>query len=150
MEKGSKRATSMESSLRNILHSNEADFDPQFRPRGPLSVPDQASASSFEPLEADNALPESKKRAATRIKSSYPRKRAIQACQKCRVRRTKCNNERPSCSSCLAIGAECTYTEGDHSRYVFRRQIFGPKAQTKAIILTGTASILQAWQYWTN
>lgn len=106
---------SMESSLRNILHANEIDFEPQIRSHGHLPVSGNTNTAT---LEADNALPESKKRAATRIKSSYPRKRAIQACQKCRVRRTKCNNERPSCSSCLAIGAECTYTEGDHSRYV--------------------------------
>lgn len=150
MENRLNSVTSMESSLRNILHSNEADFDPQNRPRGHLSVPVQANASSFEPLEADNALPESKKRAATRIKSSYPRKRAIQACQKCRVRRTKCNNERPSCSSCLAIGAECTYTEGDHSRYVFGRHIFGIKTQLMTIILTGTALILRVSLSWTN
>ncbi|EXJ73605.1 uncharacterized protein A1O5_03367 [Cladophialophora psammophila CBS 110553] len=68
-------------------------------------------------MEAENVLNDSRKRPATRIKSSYPRKRAIQACQKCRVRRTKCNNARPTCSSCMSIGAECTYSEGDHSTF---------------------------------
>lgn len=59
----------------------------------------------------------SRKRPASRIKSSYPRKRAIQACQKCRVRRTKCDNLRPTCSSCLDLGVECNYSEGDPSSY---------------------------------
>jgi hypothetical protein len=62
-------------------------------------------------------LNDNKKRPANRIKSSYPRKRAIQACQKCRVRRTKCNNERPNCSACLQIGAQCTYSDSDHSTF---------------------------------
>lgn len=59
----------------------------------------------------------SRKRPASRIKSSYPRKRAIQACQKCRVRRTKCDNRRPTCSSCSDLGVECNYSEGDPSSF---------------------------------
>ena len=59
----------------------------------------------------------SKKRPISRIKSTYPRKRALQACQKCRVRRTKCNNVRPSCSSCLELNVQCIYSQEDPSRY---------------------------------
>ncbi|ETN45393.1 uncharacterized protein HMPREF1541_09224 [Cyphellophora europaea CBS 101466] len=73
-----------------------------------LSVTDSSQAP-----DADS----SRKRPASRIKSSYPRKRAIQACQKCRVRRTKCDNLRPTCSSCLDLGVECNYSEGDPSSY---------------------------------
>ena len=38
---------------------------------------------------------------------SYPRQRAIRACQLCRARRIKCGNEKPTCSSCEKVGAEC-------------------------------------------
>ncbi|RVX74863.1 hypothetical protein B0A52_01140 [Exophiala mesophila] len=107
----------MESSLRSILHPSEIDFDPPAQSRVNEPIVEELQTVDRTSLEAPDDTPSSKKRAATRIKSSYPRKRAIQACQKCRVRRTKCNNERPSCSACLNIGAECTYTEGDHSSF---------------------------------
>ncbi|KAG9252389.1 uncharacterized protein F5Z01DRAFT_625626 [Emericellopsis atlantica] len=48
---------------------------------------------------------------------AYPRKRAAQACLACRRRRTKCDNERPTCSSCLNLGIECVYQEGDKSSF---------------------------------
>ncbi|KAI1609036.1 hypothetical protein EDD37DRAFT_136498 [Exophiala viscosa] len=104
----------MESSLRDILHATEPTYESSTLHTGHLPKPDDGS---LVPHEGQHGPTDSRKRPATRIKSSYPRKRAIQACQKCRVRRTKCNNERPACSSCLSIGAECTYTEGDHSTF---------------------------------
>ncbi|KAF8471227.1 hypothetical protein BDZ91DRAFT_517887 [Kalaharituber pfeilii] len=48
----------------------------------------------------------------SRAAVSYPRKRAIAACQVCRGRKTKCDNERPSCGFCRQAGAICVY-EGD-------------------------------------
>ncbi|KIX00868.1 uncharacterized protein Z518_09933 [Rhinocladiella mackenziei CBS 650.93] len=112
----------MESSLRNILHTNEPPptygFSTLCAGHLPANPPNNSNGSVLgRTMEAENALSNSRKRPVTRIKSSYPRKRAIQACQKCRVRRTKCNNARPSCSSCLSIGAECIYSEGDHSTF---------------------------------
>jgi len=47
----------------------------------------------------------------------YPRRRALQACQICRARKTKCDNERPSCGSCEALGVECSYNEAPASKY---------------------------------
>jgi hypothetical protein len=47
----------------------------------------------------------------------YPRRRALQACQICRARKTKCDNERPSCGSCDALGVECSYNEAPASKY---------------------------------
>ena len=108
----------MESSLRNLLHSNEPSYESASLHSGHVPPQLDRNGSFIGTLEAETALSESRKRPASRIKSSYPRRRAIQACQKCRVRRTKCNNARPSCSSCLSIGADCTYSEGDHSTYV--------------------------------
>ncbi|KKY15569.1 putative c6 zinc finger domain protein [Phaeomoniella chlamydospora] len=57
----------------------------------------------------------SNKRPKSRSDNAYPRKRALQACQTCRARRTKCDNGRPSCSACLHLGAECIYREKDNS-----------------------------------
>ena len=109
----------MESSLRNILHSNEPTYESSTLHTGHLPATVPPNRAFIGTLEAENSSSESRKRPATSYqRKTYPRKRAIQACQKCRVRRTKCNNERPSCSSCLSIGAECTYSEGDHSTYV--------------------------------
>jgi len=48
----------------------------------------------------------------------YPRRRALQACQICRARKTKCDNERPTCGSCEALGVECSYNEAPASKYL--------------------------------
>lgn len=48
----------------------------------------------------------------------YPRRRALQACQICRARKTKCDNERPSCGSCEVLGVECNYNEAPASKYL--------------------------------
>ena len=37
------------------------------------------------------------------------RRRALQACEACRAKKSKCDNERPSCGSCIQHGVECTY-----------------------------------------
>ncbi|KAJ5816220.1 hypothetical protein N7447_008453 [Penicillium robsamsonii] len=51
------------------------------------------------------------KRRHSRAAATYPRKRATQACQTCRLKRTKCDNTRPSCASCVRLGAECSYQQ---------------------------------------
>lgn len=37
------------------------------------------------------------------------RRRALQACEACRTKKSKCDNERPSCGSCVQHGIECVY-----------------------------------------
>jgi hypothetical protein len=37
------------------------------------------------------------------------RRRALQACEACRAKKSKCDNERPSCGSCIQHGVECVY-----------------------------------------
>jgi hypothetical protein len=37
------------------------------------------------------------------------RRRALQACEACRAKKSKCDNERPSCGSCILHGVECIY-----------------------------------------
>ncbi|CAI7596264.1 unnamed protein product [Penicillium pancosmium] len=50
---------------------------------------------------------------------SYPRKRAVTACQLCRRRKTKCDNVRPTCGFCANIGSSCVYQapEADYSSF---------------------------------
>lgn len=51
----------------------------------------------------------------------YQRKRAVTACQPCRLRKTRCDNVRPICGFCSKNGAQCTYPEannGDYSTFV--------------------------------
>lgn len=59
-----------------------------------------------------NATPMKRQRLGkSRTASSYPRKRALRACQICRTRKTKCNNEKPMCGCCQSLGAQCVYDE---------------------------------------
>ncbi|KAF1931342.1 uncharacterized protein M421DRAFT_56388 [Didymella exigua CBS 183.55] len=46
--------------------------------------------------------------------ATFSRKRSLTACQLCRTRKTKCNNERPICSKCIELNAQCVY-EGDEA-----------------------------------
>ncbi|EXJ80114.1 hypothetical protein A1O1_08256 [Capronia coronata CBS 617.96] len=39
----------------------------------------------------------------------YPRKRALVACEVCRLRKTKCDAVRPQCSFCAGLDLECVY-----------------------------------------
>ena len=43
------------------------------------------------------------------------RKRAIAACQFCRLRKTKCDNVRPVCGSCRHHQARCVYADGSEA-----------------------------------
>lgn len=47
-------------------------------------------------------------------RATFPRKRSVTACQLCRIRKTKCNNDRPICSKCTELNAQCVY-EGDET-----------------------------------
>lgn len=107
----------MDSPFPHLLNPPIEGFTP-VQPNTEPSRPDQASGSVPSEAYQQTGLNGSRKRAASRIKSTYPRKRAIQACQKCRARRTKCNNVRPTCSACEDLGVDCSYSEGDPSRYV--------------------------------
>jgi hypothetical protein len=48
-------------------------------------------------------------------RATFPRKRSVTACQLCRTRKTKCNNDRPVCSQCLSLNARCVYEEDEAS-----------------------------------
>ncbi|USP81332.1 hypothetical protein yc1106_08606 [Curvularia clavata] len=53
----------------------------------------------------------------TEGRPAYLRKRAAQACVTCRRRRTKCDNEHPSCTSCIALQVECSYGAVDKGSF---------------------------------
>lgn len=42
---------------------------------------------------------------------TFQRKRSATACQLCRTRKTKCNNQRPVCLKCSELNARCIYEE---------------------------------------
>lgn len=52
---------------------------------------------------------------------TYPRKRALIACEICRRRKTKCDNVRPTCGGCRDLEIECVYADltSKHGTYVF-------------------------------
>ncbi|KXJ88024.1 hypothetical protein Micbo1qcDRAFT_151535 [Microdochium bolleyi] len=65
----------------------------------------------------DDSDPHRPARPSPRGTASYPRKRAVKACQVCRARRTKCDNLKPSCSFCLKVGATCIQSPEDLSSF---------------------------------
>lgn len=81
------------------------------------------ASSSLEIGAHDNSNTTPMKRqrlGKSRTASSYPRKRALRACQICRTRKTKCNNEKPRCGCCQSLGAQCVYDEvNDLSTFVY-------------------------------
>lgn len=52
----------------------------------------------------------------TRPAASYNRRRANNACLICRLRKTKCDNQRPRCGFCLSTGGDCRYVDSDPSQ----------------------------------
>ncbi|KAL2830036.1 hypothetical protein BDW59DRAFT_29634 [Aspergillus cavernicola] len=59
---------------------------------------------------ADNPPPAKRPRAIA-ARNAYPRRRAITACQLCRMRKTKCDNRRPSCGTCTSLEFQCVYQD---------------------------------------
>jgi hypothetical protein len=80
-------------------------------------------------------------------RAAYPRRRAAQACLTCRRKRIKCDNERPSCTSCSRLATECVYQESDKSRYHHAPETLRGTARLSAHACALTASTLPAWQY---
>ena len=64
-------------------------------------------------------LPASKRK-MDRSAATYPRKRAVIACETCRKRKVKCDNQRPSCGGCTDLEIECVFrnSKTDHSTLV--------------------------------
>ena len=97
--------------------AESSEFDP-FQPR--KRATDDATSALAPRVSPPGRKKSSLKQESGRMSSAkdYPRRRALQACQICRARKTKCDNERPSCGSCDALGVECSYNEAPASKYV--------------------------------
>ncbi|KAI2462978.1 vegetative cell wall protein gp1 [Annulohypoxylon bovei var. microspora] len=67
------------------------------------------------PCHEDVVPPGSNKR--QRTAGMYRRKRAVAACQQCRIRKTKCDNARPVCGFCQKNQDQCIYPDGGPSDY---------------------------------
>lgn len=88
---------------------------------------DQVSASPYcadpAPREApetvsftgdDESQPQTTAKRRRLITTDFTRrKRAVTACQFCRVRKTKCDNVRPQCGYCVRHQAKCVYGDAD-------------------------------------
>ncbi|KAL5002212.1 hypothetical protein BDV10DRAFT_191786 [Aspergillus recurvatus] len=61
--------------------------------------------------DAGVADPPAKKPRAQAARNAYPRRRAMTACQLCRMRKTKCDNRRPSCGTCTSLQFQCVYQD---------------------------------------
>jgi Fungal Zn(2)-Cys(6) binuclear cluster domain len=88
------------------------------RKRSPLDIDDGAGVTGphANPPGRKKPQPKSDVGKMSFVKD-YPRRRALQACQICRSRKTKCDNERPTCGGCSALGVECSYNEAPASKY---------------------------------
>ena len=109
----------LQTSLEYIVHPSDAEYQTQ-----PHASSNQITDGSQDGLEhqhtgrVNTVSKPKRKHQHSRADISYPRKRAIQACGTCRLRRTKCDNSRPSCSNCAGLGTECVYQQNDPSTYV--------------------------------
>lgn len=108
----------------NISSSNWGDVVGNAHVLGATHVVEHGPAihSAPSPEDPDASASElsrpSKRRTTEKSRSamSYPRKRAVTACQLCRQRKTKCSNTRPKCKLCADAGADCVYGDPlDHS-----------------------------------
>ncbi|KAK9761627.1 hypothetical protein K7432_013339 [Basidiobolus ranarum] len=50
------------------------------------------------------------------IEALTKKPRASRACDACRKKKVKCDNEKPACSNCVSYGYECTYLEKQKKR----------------------------------
>ena len=55
----------------------------------------------------------------SRVAATYPRKRALTACDTCRLKKIKCDNVRPRCGSCIKNGnLNCHYRTDDQQKII--------------------------------
>jgi hypothetical protein len=47
----------------------------------------------------------------------FPKSRGVTACEKCRIRKTRCDNRRPTCGFCLKRRLTCVYPADEDTGY---------------------------------
>ena len=115
MESAAAVATAVQSGL---PHNYAANTDPLSLPTlPPNSLPrgETADPNSIHSASTVNTSPK-RRHPSHRRDLNYPRKRAVTACLRCRGRKTKCDNQRPTCGFCASVNASCHYDDlSDHS-----------------------------------
>ncbi|KAH6718437.1 hypothetical protein BKA61DRAFT_302044 [Leptodontidium sp. MPI-SDFR-AT-0119] len=95
-------------------HPNPNPFGPEASDYVSVS-PDSDARADRSAIAASPGYGRQKSRFRT---MSFPRKRAVTACDTCRWKKTKCGNERPVCSSCAKHGWPCSYDPRlDHASF---------------------------------
>ncbi|KAI5955124.1 ZCF27 [Candida jiufengensis] len=108
----------LKSPVNNIAPPNNTSLTPQNQP--PLK---SQSPASIETTNQKNPKkrPHTSSQPLSRATVTYPRKRAVTACQVCRLKKTKCDNVRPQCGSCERSNVKCQYltdqNQKDYSSY---------------------------------
>ncbi|KAL6451877.1 hypothetical protein SBY92_003185 [Candida maltosa Xu316] len=84
----------------------------------PVPYPVYSQNQNMEALkEPSKKRPHSQTQPSSRAAATYPRKRALTACDTCRLKKIKCDNVRPSCGSCVRNGnTKCHYRTDDHQK----------------------------------
>ncbi|KFZ02170.1 hypothetical protein V500_00408 [Pseudogymnoascus sp. VKM F-4518 (FW-2643)] len=78
----------------------------------------QTQPNTLATSHDSNSTGQKRRRGAGRVGMSYARKRAVTACQHCRARKTKCDNQRPTCGFCASSDLDCQYEDRkDHSSF---------------------------------
>ncbi|KAG7665267.1 ZCF27 [[Candida] subhashii] len=91
-------------------------------PPPPPTIQVSNSQSSSHAYTPSNASESSRKRShsgppPSRATTTYPRKRALTACDMCRLKKIKCDNVRPRCGSCVKNGnSNCHYRTDDQQK----------------------------------
>jgi hypothetical protein len=111
-------------------------------------------ASAFERHQSSSGSPGIARETApsgaeVQVQNSIARTRGITACQKCRSRKTRCDNQRPSCGYCAKLGVSCLY-ESDSSYscvmpLVLSHKLFQSMC-LRLLDLDATLSALNSWK----
>ncbi|EAZ63908.2 Fungal transcriptional regulatory protein [Scheffersomyces stipitis CBS 6054] len=79
------------------------------------NTPPQAHSANIENVRKRTST--SLMGASSRASATYPRKRALTACDTCRLKKIKCDNVRPRCGSCVKNGnMNCHYRTDDQQK----------------------------------
>ncbi|RCK59030.1 hypothetical protein Cantr_07216 [Candida viswanathii] len=88
-----------------------------------IPPPGQGQQQAPKPAQTSPLGQDSKKRLhsqtqpTSRAAATYPRKRALTACDTCRLKKIKCDNVRPRCGSCIKNGnMNCHYRTDDQQK----------------------------------
>lgn len=76
-----------------------------------MNTSQQSNLTQLAPAGSSSNGSSSKRPHPSRQTQGYPRKRSMKACKTCRLRKTKCNNERPVCGFCQTLGGVCDYED---------------------------------------